>query len=95
LLTRLGHEAIVLGGGEDDVPPPADLLLLEPASTECVEQAWLVRLFRPDIPVICLGALPDDAWFLTLGPISYLTKPFTLDQLDAVIDRALAPSLPA
>ena len=30
LLDRLGHEAIVLGGGTA-TPPPADLLLLEPA----------------------------------------------------------------
>ena len=94
LLTRLGHEAIVLGGGFD-MPPPADLLLLEPASADCLEQAWLVRLYNPTIPVVCVSVLPEEAHFLTLGPLGYLTKPFTLDQLQRVLDRALAPALSA
>jgi CheY-like chemotaxis protein len=91
LLTRLGHEAIVLGGGFD-TPPPADLLLLEPAAPECLEQAWLVRLYDPTIPVVCVSVLPEEATFLRVGPLGYLTKPFTLEQLGDVIDRALAPA---
>jgi CheY-like chemotaxis protein len=89
LLARLGHEAIVLGGGFD-TPPPADLLLLEPADPECLEQAWLVRLYEPAIPVVCVSVLPPQATFLRLGPLGYLTKPFTLEQLGDVLDCALA-----
>jgi DNA-binding response OmpR family regulator len=88
LLDRLGHETIVLGGGLA-APPPADLLLLEPASSACLEQARVVRERQPSIPVICVSILPPEACFLTLGPLAYLAKPFTLDDLDAAIDDAL------
>lgn len=88
LLGRLGHEAIVLGG-DTAAPPPADLLLLEPASPECVEQARLVRMQQPEIPVICVSILPPEACFLNLGPLAYLAKPFALDQLSAAVDSVL------
>jgi DNA-binding response OmpR family regulator len=89
LLDRLGHEAIVLGGGHA-APPPADLLLLEPASSACLEQARAVRERQPSIPVICVSILPPEACFLTLGPLAYLAKPFALDDLDSAIEEALA-----
>jgi len=89
LLERLGHEAIVLGGGAD-VPPPADLLLLEPASPRCVEEARLARLLDPTLPVVCVSILPREARFLELGPLAYLEKPFTSAALADAIDRALA-----
>ena len=89
LLARLGHEAIVLGGGTA-TPPPADLLLLEPASPECLEQARIVRLQQPAIPVICVSILPPEACFRSLGPIAYLAKPFALEQLSAAVDAVLA-----
>jgi DNA-binding response OmpR family regulator len=89
LLDRLGHEVIVLGSGTA-APLPADLLLLEPASPECVEQARIVREHQPSIPVICVSILPPEACFLSLGPLAYLAKPFALDDLDAAIEDALA-----
>jgi len=89
LLDRLGHEAIVLGGGTA-APPPADLLLLEPASPECLEQARLLRAQQPSIPVICVSILPPEACFLSLGPLAYLAKPFALDELSAAVDAVLA-----
>src|SRR5712691_8445592 len=91
LLDRLGHEAIVLGGGLA-APPPGDLLLLEPASTGCLEQARIVRERQPSIPVICVSILPPEACFLTLGPLAYLAKPFALDELEAAIEDTLALS---
>jgi DNA-binding response OmpR family regulator len=91
LLDRLGHEAIVLGGGPA-APPPADLLLLEPAAPACLEQARVVRESQPAIPVICVSILPPEACFLSLGPLAYLAKPFALDDLGAAIDAALAPA---
>jgi DNA-binding response OmpR family regulator len=91
LLERLGHEAIVL---EDGVaaPPPADLMLLEPAAPGRLEQAREIRAQRPSLPVVCVSMLPVEARFLTLGPLAYLAKPFTVAQLDATIQGALASS---
>lgn len=89
LLKRLGHEGIVLGGGTA-APPSADLLLLEPASPACLEQARLVRERQPSIPVICVSILPPEACFLSLGPLAYLAKPFVIGDLEVAIDNALA-----
>ena len=90
LLERLGHEAIVLEGGA--APPPADLMLLEPAVPECLEQARAIRGEQPTLPVVCVSVLPLEARFLTLGPLGHLTKPFTAAELDDVIEAALAPA---
>jgi len=89
LLGRLGHEAIVLGGGSV-APPPADLLLLEPASPACLDQARIVREQQPAIPMICVSILPPEASFPGLGPLTYLAKPFALEALEAAICNALA-----
>ena len=92
LLERLGHEAIVLEGGVS-TPPSADLMLLEPSEPSRLEQAREIREQRPSLPVVCVIVLPAEARFLTLGPLGYLTKPFTLEQLSTVIDSALASSV--
>jgi DNA-binding response OmpR family regulator len=89
LLERLGHEAIVLGGGLE-VPPPADLLLLEPASPPHLEQARLARELNPSLPIVCVSMLPDDVRFPELGPLAYLAKPFALDELGSTIEAVLA-----
>jgi len=92
LLERLGHEAIVLEGGVS-TPPSADLMLLEPSEPSRLEQAREIREQRPSLPVVCVSVLPAEARVLTLGPLGYLTKPFTLEQLSTVIDSALASSV--
>ena len=91
LIERLGHEAIVL---EPDVvvPPRADLLLVEPESTTGLEHARLVRAYFPDLPVLCLNALPAAGSFLTRGPLGYLQKPFTVDVMRATVQHALGTS---
>ncbi len=88
LLERLGHEAIVLDPAVA-VPPRADLLLVEPESPVCLEHARLVRAYFPELPVLALNALPEAASFLTRGPIGYLQKPFTVDELRTTVQRAL------
>jgi DNA-binding response OmpR family regulator len=91
-LERLGHEAIVLEAGVA-APPPADLMLLEPAVPERLEQAREIRGRQPSLPVVCLSVLPAEARFLSLGPLGYLTKPFTAAELDDVIEAALASTV--
>ena len=92
LLERLGHEAIVLEGGVS-TPPSADLMLLEPSEPTRLEQAREICEQRPSLPVVCVSVLPVEARFLTLGPLGYLAKPFTFEQLSTVIDSALASSV--
>jgi CheY-like chemotaxis protein len=92
LIERLGHEALVL---EPDVvvPPHADLLLVDPESTICLEHARLVRAYFPDLPVLLMSALPDAGSFLTRGgPLGYLEKPFTLDVMRTTVQTALGIS---
>jgi CheY-like chemotaxis protein len=91
LIERLGHEAVVL---DPDlvVPPPADLLLVEPESTIGLEHARLVRAYFPELPVLCMNALPESGNFLTKGPLGYLQKPFTVDVMRTTVQAALGMS---
>jgi hypothetical protein len=92
LIERLGHEALVL---EPDVlvPPHADLMLVDPESTVCLEHARLVRAYFPGLPVLCMNALPDAGSFLTRGgPLGYLPKPFTVEFMRTTVQTALGIS---
>jgi CheY-like chemotaxis protein len=91
LIERLGHEALVLDP-DVAVPPPADLLLVEPESTIGLEHARLVRAYFPDLPVLCMNALPEAGSFLTRGPLGYLQKPFTVDVMRTTVQSALGMS---
>jgi CheY-like chemotaxis protein len=91
LIERLGHEAVILDP-DVVVPPSADLLLVEPESTIGLEHARLVRAYFPDLPVLCLNALPKAGNFLTRGPLGYLQKPFTVDVMRTTVQAALGMS---
>src|SRR6266850_1937063 len=67
------------------IPPQADLLLVEPESTIGLEHARLVRAYFPDLPVLCLNALPEAGSFLTKGPVAFLQKPFTVDVMRTTV----------
>jgi hypothetical protein len=84
LMERLGHEAVVLDASVE-VPPRADVLLLEPASPRCVAAARAARLLFPELPVVAMGALPPGAEFLHDGPLALIEKPFTVDVLEAAV----------
>jgi DNA-binding response OmpR family regulator len=81
---------VLEGGGE--TPPPADLMVLEPAAPTRLEQAREIRAHQPDLPVVCMSVLSSEARFLTRGPLVHLTKPFTFAQLGSTIEAALASS---
>jgi DNA-binding NtrC family response regulator len=87
LVEKLGHGAIVAGSGS--VPPTADLMLLEPESAVCLEQARLARLDSPELRVVSFGLVPPQGRFLADGPLEYLPKPFTIERLREVVARAL------
>ena len=89
LIERLGHDAAVL---RDDVvaPPRSDLLIVDPATSAGLEHLRLVRAFYPEQPVVCLDLLPFGVGLLGRGPTWLLPKPFSLERLAPLIDRALA-----
>ncbi len=89
LVERRGHAAIALDANVV-VPPRADVLLVDPVAPSSVEHARLVRARFPELPVVCLNPLPATAGFLDRGPTYFLPNPFAPDQLDAVLERALA-----
>jgi CheY-like chemotaxis protein len=91
LIERLGHEALVLDP-DVEVPPNGDLLLVEPESTIGLEHARLVRAYFPELPVLCLNALPEAGGFLARGPLGYLQKPFTVDVMRTTVQAALGMS---
>jgi DNA-binding response OmpR family regulator len=86
-IERLGHVAAVL---RDDVvvPPRSDLLVVDPATPAGFEHLRLVRAFFPEHPVVCLSALPEDAGLVGRGPTTFLPKPFSLEHLTTVLERA-------
>ena len=91
LIERLGHEAIVLDA-DVVVPPRAELLLVEPQSAWCLDHACLVRAYFPELPVLALNALPDEADFLRRGSFGYLQKPFTVEIMRSTVQDALGLS---
>lgn len=91
LIERLGHEALELDP-DVEVPPAADLLLVEPQCDWCLDHARLVRAYFPDLPVLALNALPDGADFLQREPFGYLQKPFTVETMRTTVQGALGLS---
>jgi len=88
LLERSGHEVVLPGTPAREL----DLLVLEPASGEGVASARAARAERPDLPILCVSILPDEAEELGLGAVSYLAKPFSVEQFALAVDRLLAPA---
>ena len=86
LMRRLGHDPVVLDGNVE-VPPRGEALLLEPASPGCLAAARRARLFFPELPIVCMGALPEGDAFD--GPVEFLEKPFTVESLEAVVSLVL------
>jgi DNA-binding response OmpR family regulator len=86
LLERSGHEVVLPGTPSREL----DLLVLEPASGEGVASARAARAERPELPILCVSILPDEAEELGLGSVAYLAKPFSVDQFGMAVDRLLA-----
>lgn len=57
--------------------------------------ARAARAGRPELPILCVSILPDEAEELGLGDVAYLAKPFSVEQFVAAVDRLLAPAVAA
>jgi hypothetical protein len=91
MLTRLGHEPILV-----TVPAPeqllsADVLVVEPAAPVGVVLAQAAQLVNPSLPLICASVAGPPAELAELGVVfaASLVKPFTAEQLGAAINQCL------
>jgi CheY-like chemotaxis protein len=84
----LGHEAAFLTPAT--VTETVDLVLVEPASTECLEAATELQTKRPGLPIVCASLYERTADIDLLQPTAYLVKPFTLVNLTDALEAGLA-----
>ena len=99
ILGHFGHDVRVAGTAAGAVEmvrherPDAVLLdILLPDALGTVVLDWL-RTVRPDVPVVMVSGNDNEALArqtLKLGAFDYITKPFDMDRLVAVIDAALS-----
>ncbi len=91
MVTRLGHDPVAVKALNDDIVAAADVLLVEPAEPAGASLARLVQRLRPSLPIVCVSIAPPTVE-LGLIPTAYLLKPFSLAELSAALDAALAGS---
>jgi hypothetical protein len=91
MLSRLGHEPIVV-----TVPAPgqllsADVLVVEPAAPIGAVLAQAAGLVNPSLPLICASVAAPPSELAELGVVfaASLAKPFTAEELHAAIGRSL------
>ncbi len=89
MVARLGHNPVPVTALTQDAVTSADLLLVEPADPAGAALARLAQELRPTLPIVCASIAPPS---LELGliPTACLLKPFSLAELRATLDRALA-----
>ena len=88
VVRRAGHEPV--GHGELTSGDAPAVMILEPASAECLAAAARLRRRLENLPIICASIAPASDETRALGPIAHLIKPFRLRDLEAAIVSALA-----
>lgn len=91
MLTRLGHEPVVVDVPGTNQLRSADILIVEPVDPVGAALSQAASLARPSLPLICASVTEPSAALAELGVVfsACLTKPFTIKQLEAAIDQAL------
>jgi CheY-like chemotaxis protein len=95
MLTRLGHEPLVVTMPAPEQLLSADVLMVEPAAPIGAVLAQAARLVNPSLPLICASVEAPPAELAELGVVfaACLVKPFTAEQLDAAIEQSLCSGL--
>jgi DNA-binding response OmpR family regulator len=89
---HLGHEGFVYTTGAEH--RAFNVLLLEPASTRALGIALAARKVDPALPIVCVTRGPLPAQVRLLAPIAWVSKPFTIADLEGAIDCALEAERP-
>jgi CheY-like chemotaxis protein len=91
MLTRLGHEPLVVTMPTLARVLDADLFIVEPAAPGERMLAQAVHIANPSLPMICASVSGPPGELCELGVVfaDSLVVPFTLSQLRAAIELAL------
>ena len=82
---RLGHEPVVSDGTLEQAET-ANVIVLEPGNAELLALARQLS----DVPIVCVSIYPPDDEVAPLRLVSYLVKPFSLDELGRSLADAVA-----
>ena len=91
MVTRLGHEAVVVRIPGPEHLASAEVLLVEPAAPVGAVLAQAASIANPSLPIICVSVTGPPPELAQLGVVfaASLVKPFTLEQLKDAVDQAL------
>jgi CheY-like chemotaxis protein len=91
MVSRLGHEPVLMTVPAPEQLTSADILLVEPASPVSAVLAQAASIAVPALGLICASVSAPPAELTELGVEfdAFLVKPFTIDQLDGAIKQAL------
>jgi DNA-binding NtrC family response regulator len=92
MVTRLGYEPVIADLSVQEQLASADVLLIEPVAPLGVTLAQAAHFADPRVPIVCASVMGPPAAFAELGIelADALQKPYSSEQLDAAIMRALA-----
>jgi DNA-binding NtrC family response regulator len=91
MVTRLGHEPIIVRVAASEQLQSADVLVVEPAAATGVVLAQAARIVNPMLPLICASVDSPPPELVDLGVVfaATLLKPFAAQQLGDAIEGAL------
>jgi DNA-binding NtrC family response regulator len=92
MVARLGYEPVIADLSAQEQLASADVLLLEPAAPLGITLAQAAHFADPPVPIVCASVMGPPAAFAELGIelADALQKPYSSEQLDTAIKRALA-----
>jgi CheY-like chemotaxis protein len=90
MVTRLGHEPVLVRAPTPAQLRSADLLLVEPAAPAGAALTRAAHAANPTLPLICASVTAPPPELAELGVVfaAALVKPFTLGQLAGAIEQA-------
>ena len=91
MVTRLGHEPLVVKVTIPQQLTYADVLVVEPATPVGAVHAQAMCIVNPSLSIICASITAPPPELAELGVVfaASLVKPFTLEQLGSAIEKAL------
>jgi CheY-like chemotaxis protein len=91
MVTRLGHEPVLVRVPAPEQLQSADVLVVEPAAPSGALLSRAACIVNPALPLICasVDGPPPELTELGIEFAATLVKPFTAVQLGAAIDQAL------
>jgi hypothetical protein len=83
---ELGHQPVLFDDHDQDEPVDVVILATFDGMAAVANE---LRRRRHDLPIICLDTRPATSSTRALAPVGHLIEPYTLAQLQNVLDRAL------